>query len=232
MKRYRAIFFDLFHTLVDVGTIPDHIGRFTADVLGVDRRRWNDACFSDHHDICRHTDHLETLRALAWSIDPTIPDALIQEAVVDRQRRFDYTLENVSATVTDVIAALRREGWRIGLISNASTAEVAAWPRSPLAPLFDSAVFSCDCGLRKPDPEIFHHALRQLDVRAEEALFVGDGGSDEHEGARSAGLTRILTTEFVADIEEERLRRRRAAVEHEITAITALPQLLGSFSRA
>lgn len=226
IKRYSTIFFDLFHTLVDVGAIPDSIGRYTADVLGVDRRTWNEGCFSAHHDICRPTNHIDTIRTLAHAIDPSIPESLIEEAVGDRQRRFDYTLKYVPQPVIEAITQLRECGYRIGLISNASTAEVAAWEDSPLAPLFDTAVFSCDCGYRKPQPEIYHHAMSQLGVRAEEALFVGDGGSDEHRGAGEVGLTSVLVTEHISGMDSERLAQRRRYVAYELKSVIELPSLL------
>lgn len=227
MKLPNAVFFDLFHTLVDVGKIPDEVGRYTADVLGVDRRSWNEACFSAHHDICRPTRHIDTIRALAHSIDPDISEELIAEAVADRQRRFDYTLEQVDDAVLAVLRRLRDAGIRLGLISNASTAEVAAWGRSPMAELFDVAVFSCDCGYRKPDVRIYRQALDALGVEAGQAVFVGDGGSDEHRGAREVGLFSVLTTEHLEGMEEGKLRERRALVGAEIAALGELLAVLG-----
>ena len=40
---YKVILFDLFHTLVDVGTALESCGRYTADILGVSREAWNRA---------------------------------------------------------------------------------------------------------------------------------------------------------------------------------------------
>ena len=41
MTPIRAVCFDLFHTLVDVGRTPGTPGRYTADILGLDRDAWN-----------------------------------------------------------------------------------------------------------------------------------------------------------------------------------------------
>ena len=38
----------------------------------------------------------------------------------------------------------------------------------------DALVFSCEVGKVKPHPAIFERALSELEVEAEEALFVGD----------------------------------------------------------
>ena len=50
---------------------------------------------------------------------------------------------------TRTLRKLRDQGYLLALISNASTAEVQAWPESPLQSLFDVSVFSCHVGMKK-----------------------------------------------------------------------------------
>ncbi len=95
------------------------------------------------------------IRCLAHAIDPAISETRIQEATQARQRRFDHALIHVRDDILAALAQLRQRGIRLALISNASTAEVAAWDQSPLAELIDTAVFSCHCRLKKPDIRIF-----------------------------------------------------------------------------
>ncbi len=223
----RGICFDLFHTLVDVWQVPGEIGALTADILGVDRAQWSAACFGPLHEICTPTEAVATLRRLAHSIDPAIPEARIHAAAADRQRRFDHCLRNPPAQSVAAVRALRDAGLRLALVSNASSAEVAAWEDSPLADLFDAAVFSCYCGSRKPEPGIYSAALAALELDAAECLFVGDGGSDEHRGARALGFTTVLTTHFIRErLDAEAMIRRRAAAMHEVPGVSELPALL------
>jgi len=226
----RGICLDLFHTLVDVGTVPDHVGRYTADVLGIDRRVWNQACFSQAHDITRPTAHYDSVKALAHGINPALPEELIREAVEDRQRRFDHALIEVEAGLLSALHGLRERGLRLALVSNASTGEVAAWPRSPLASLFHTAVFSCNVGSRKPEPDIYRHALDELGLTAKQCLFVGDGGSDEHLGARACGLSTVLMTRFIDDAGKLSLQRQR--VDAEIGELAELGPLVDALNRA
>ena len=224
----RAVCFDLFHTLIDVGRSPGTPGRYTADILGLDREDWNNACFSDAHDICRPSDYREVVRQLAHSLDPSIPLSLIHEAAEERKARFDYTLCNPEPGVIDSLEQLREHGYKLALISNASSGEVEAWSQSPLAECFDSAVFSCHCGHAKPDAGIYRHALQQLAVVPEEAVFVGDGGSNEHAGASAFGMHSILLTHYVAErLDEAALTSRRAQARHEISGLFELLPLLG-----
>jgi putative hydrolase of the HAD superfamily len=197
----RAVCFDLFNTLVNVGTVPISVGGFTADVLGVDKVAWNQACFSDAHEICQPTNHYDVIRTLAHQLDPEIPLARIEDATRQRQARFDYALTtNISPEVINTLHELRDQGYQIALISNASTAEVQAWPDSPLRELFDVSVFSCDVGMKKPDPAIYHYTAERLGVDVQHCVFVGDGGSDEHHGAHASGMTPLwLTCHLKAD---------------------------------
>lgn len=210
----RAVCFDLFNTLVNVGTVPTHIGNTTAEVLGVEARAWNNACFSDGHEICRPTNHFDVIRTLAHQIDPQISLARIDDATCQRQARFDYALTtHVSQDVVNNLRKLREQGYQIALISNASTAEVQAWPESPLQPLFDISVFSCNVGMKKPDPAIYHYTAEQLGVDTNNCVFVGDGGSDEHHGAHASGMTPLWLTSHLS---EGTITRRQSMLQDKI----------------
>ena len=229
MSNYTTIFFDLFNTLLSVGEVPASVGHFTADILGVDHEQWNSACFSTSHEICRPTEHVHVLHTLAKRIDPEISMERVKQAAEHRQRRFDYALIQVRDEIQEVLQQLKQRGIKLGLISNASTAEVAAWPNSPLADLIDKAFFSCDCGFKKPDLDIYHHALKEMGAYNHSSLFVGDGGSDELTGANQAGLTTVLTTQFSAEHRIEKVRKRQAvSIHHEIGHIRGVLELLES----
>ena len=102
-------------------------------------------------------------------------------------RSFAAALIQVPDQTQSVLRALKSKGKKIGLISNADVMEVAAWSRCPVADLFDSTVFSCSVGWAKPEAEIYEIALKELAVIPSEAIFVGDGGSDELQGASERG---------------------------------------------
>lgn len=223
---YKVILFDLFHTLVDVGAAPGASGRYTADILGLSRDAWNKACFGDSHEICQRTDQRSVIRALAHSLDPAIPEEKIIEAAEERQRRFDHALLSVETEVLECLADLNKAGLRLGLLSNASTDEVRAWPDSPLAPFFEQAFFSWECGCAKPQSAFYRHALRQMAVTADECLFIGDGGSDEHRGATKLGIDNILLLRHIGHYDTHRLDSRRAQVKWELASLTALVPLL------
>jgi len=74
----------------------------------------------------------------------------------------------------DVLQDLKASGYRIYLLSNASTAQHHYWPTFPMSRLFDGKLISCDYGVVKPNPEIYHLFIRQFGLKTEECLFIDD----------------------------------------------------------
>lgn len=66
--------------------------------------------------------------------------------------------------------------------------------RYGLLAVFTFLTFSDECGVRKPDPEIFHLTLRQAGVSPGEAVHVGDDPVLDVQGAQEAGLRVIQVT--------------------------------------
>ena len=62
----------------------------------------------------------------------------------------------------------------------------------------------------KPDPEIYQCAAALLDTKPAHCLFVGDGGSREHEGATGVGMhTALLLALLRPSFPEVAARRPR-----------------------
>lgn len=96
------------------------------------------------------------------------------------------------AGAADVLGRLRARGLKLGVLSVCSEDVPARFPESDLAGLFDAEVFSSECGMMKPEREIYLLATRSLGVEPSECLFVGDGANDELAGAARAGLEPVL----------------------------------------
>jgi putative hydrolase of the HAD superfamily len=87
----------------------------------------------------------------------------------------------------ETIAALKARGLRLAVVANWDCALPEHLTAAGLAECFDTVVTSARAGAAKPDSAIFELALRELGVRPERALHVGDEPLDE-QGARAAGL--------------------------------------------
>jgi len=223
----RGVIFDLFHTLTaresEWTDLPS-----TAAALGVDRRTWSEllTARSRWRLVGAQRDPYLIVRMLAHEIDPTIPDTRIREATNIRIERFRRSLLRIPAENLDTLRRLRAHGFQLGLISNADTMEVAAWPDSPLAGAFDVEVFSCTAGCVKPEPDIYYRCLESLGLDPRQCLFVGDGGSNELAGAKEIGLSTVFVSGVIAELWPETVSQRILTADHHIATVPELIELL------
>jgi len=95
----------------------------------------------------------------------------------------------------EVIAELAQRGYRLGLISNATSSEIPhELEQLGLSTYFETMVLSAEFGRRKPDVSIFFEAVRRMGVSAGRSAYVGDKPTRDITGPRQAGfgLTIIL----------------------------------------
>jgi HAD superfamily hydrolase (TIGR01509 family) len=86
-----------------------------------------------------------------------------------------------------VLEALRGRV-RLGMISNTNASHIAFVERHfGFFHLFDCRIYSHEVQMRKPDTEIYRHALAVMDVPAERSLFIDDLEQNVR-GALDAGM--------------------------------------------
>lgn len=93
--------------------------------------------------------------------------------------------------VEDVLRALKKRGYILGLVSNWDSRLLKLCSGLGLDPYLDFKVISAAFGVAKPSPKIFEEALRKAGVKANEALHVGDSLEDDIRGAHEAGIKAI-----------------------------------------
>jgi putative hydrolase of the HAD superfamily len=167
------------------------------------------------------------MRLVTHRLDPNVDDTRILAAVESRRRRFEVGLIGIERPILDSLDRLRSAGIKTVLVSDAGADDVESWEQSPLLSRLDATVFSYQLGCRKPDPRIYKHALKSVGVSAQDALFVGDGGSDEHRGARAVGISPVLVTRFLKAYWPERLEERRPLADWEFVDVPAFVSALG-----
>jgi len=223
LDRAPAICFDLFHTLFSFKA-DRTAGRNTSAILGIPEPEWNRLLWesSDQRLRGRIRDKVEIVRQLVHCHNLAIPEATIEEAAEARAARFAQGLRAIPPERVAILEHLRRRGKKLALISNADAIEIAGWADSPLAACFDTAIFSCDVGVVKPEPAIYHLALERLGVGPNQTLFVGDGGSQELRGARQVGLIPVLSTEMIRHHWPEKIAAHRADADYHIESLSEL----------
>ena len=217
------LIFYLFHTLSSIHHAGIE-GPDTHELLGVDRDTYLRGLFDGSEGRLKGiiTEAQAIVADIASGCGVQLaPEDLAMIAAL-RHKRFSESLRRVWPKTLDTLDCLRAQGKRLALISNADTMEAAGWSDSPLASRFDQAIFSCHVGMSKPETQIYKHCLERLGAAPDDCVFVGDGGSDEFDGARSAGIPSICTTEFITDIWPEKIPERSARADAVIATLSEL----------
>ena len=84
---------------------------------------------------------------------------------------------------------------------------------SGMKPYFETLTVSEEVGVKKPNPEIFHYALRKANATAEESLMIGDEIAVDIDGARAAGMDTLFFNPTGAEVAGERTFEVRRLVE-------------------
>ncbi|GAA2001052.1 HAD-IA family hydrolase [Catenulispora subtropica] len=195
MSAVTAVVIDFYGTLT-LSTPNDawtEAAAASAAPLGLSTDRWREAL--DASFVERATgalgDLTETFRELARRCGVSPSEEALAEACSARVRA-QNALFRFRPDARGALETLSGRGFRLGLLSDCTPELPAAWPDLEVAPYFDTAVFSCVEGIKKPDPAFFHLVCERLGVRPADCLYVGDGGSHELTGAAGVGMTALL----------------------------------------
>ena len=226
--KYKAVIFDLFTTLTSLSHLKDAPGINSYEILGIPPGLWSDALFNRSRGRLTGliTDPVDIIRDIAWKIDPSISENTLIECATQRRIRFNYCLKNPPPGVVKTLKAIKAAGYLLGLVSNADVIEVEGWDGSDLAGCFDTAVFSCHEGCMKPEPEIFALCTDRLKVTPRDCVYVGDGGNNELIASADAGMTAVLTSQFLQKSSPEKVLEREKTVDHHIKNLNEILPLL------
>jgi putative hydrolase of the HAD superfamily len=132
----------------------------------------------------------EFIRRLLVELGADLDAEELRAALADHFSRPEnfVVFSDVLSTLDDLL----ERGLRLGVVSNWSDRLEGLIDGLGLRRHFEVVVISAVVGSTKPDPGIFRHALRRLDVPAEQALHVGDHPVNDLAGARRAGLAALL----------------------------------------
>ncbi len=225
--RYEAVIFDLFHTLISLEA-AGAVGPPAYEELGIAPELWNAVWerYTDGRARGRYRTTAEILALMAPELGLAHRPGLLAEVAARRKERFRRALVTVEPGVLVALGELRAMGLRLGLLSDADCDEVAAWPESPLNPYFHQALFSCHEGLRKPEPEFYLRLCGLLGVEPQHCLYVGDGRSDEHLGARAVGMTPVLITSHLARYAPDRIPPMAPRCDYVVASVAEVVGLV------
>lgn len=187
----KAVIFDMFETLITHYKCPLYFGAQMAQDAGISKEQFL--------PLWRATDEERTLGKLTLEQVITsilqecgcFSEELLENIVEKRIETKKACFENLHEEIIPMLTKLKEQGIKIGLISNCFSEEAAVIRESVLFPFFDAVCLSYEQGVQKPDREIYNRCMAELDVKAEECVYVGDGGSQELEAASSLGMKAV-----------------------------------------
>ncbi|MFO7975833.1 MAG: HAD family hydrolase [Candidatus Hydrogenedentota bacterium] len=193
-RRFEAVLFDFFGTLVDSLSASAHNAavRAMGRTVGAPEEPFLQQWLRDYdargsgrwdtvEDCVVHTcEAIGVIPNLAGVSEAArIRKAFIREGLVLRPDA-RHTLQ-----------ALKDRGLKTGIITDCPPELPSLWREFGLVDLIDIPIFSSLARLRKPDPRIYRLACEALAVAPETCLFVGDGGSRELSGAEAVGMAAV-----------------------------------------
>ncbi|MDB5084822.1 MAG: hydrolase [Bacilli bacterium] len=194
MMTPRAILFDLDDTLIDrplsVAKYAVFFREFFSNKLAsIDLEKLNDIL--QDVDQCgyraRDDFFIELSKVLPWAIKPEV-----DELRSHWYATFPSKCNALANQVVQTLEILSSRGIKLGIITNGRTIpQNTKIDAIGVRPYMCSVIVSETVQIKKPDKRIFELALKEMNVAATEAWFVGDNPINDVIGAALAGLTPV-----------------------------------------
>ncbi|RLI35918.1 hypothetical protein DRO55_04590 [Candidatus Bathyarchaeota archaeon] len=235
--RIRAVTFDLWNTLISEGEYVDLRVRYLHNLL-LQRgyiRTYEDVyeAYNSSHEYAhrvtmeennRHVPAEERidyiLRRLNVKLTPEMMATItkrFEEAILEKPPPL---LDGVEETLNSL-----KGRYLMGIISDTGITPGRVMrrllKRLQILEFFDSTVFSDEVGFNKPHRVIFERALKELGVKPQEVIHVGDLLQTDIAGAKSMGITAVW-------LNRDNTPQGPIKPDYEITA---LPQLINILNR-
>ena len=208
----RAVIFDMYETLITQYRCPRCFGADLAAEAGVPPEPFLQVW---HAATEARSVGLMTLEeALRRSLEAggqagSACEAMVRQLAAKRRATKRACFQHLHGEIEPLLSSLRARGLRVGLISNCFSEEAEVIRESVLFPFFDAVCLSWEEGVQKPDAEIYRRCVARLGIRAEECLYVGDGGSGELEAAREMGMTAVQAVWYLKESSPQPTGRRK-----------------------
>ncbi len=129
--------------------------------------------------------------------------------------------------LAETLTKLTQAGLKLGIVSNTFVSSGALdrhLAEEGLISFFDTRVYSCEFGFRKPDKRIFLEAARQVGAEPANIIYVGDRINKDVKGALRAGMKPVLKNAYT-----NAGKKPPTGVER-IERISELPELVGKIN--
>ena len=208
----KAVIFDMYETLITHYDSPLYFSMHMAADAGIPVEEFQALWMpTDTERTIGQLSFEDAIRDILMKKD-RYSDTLLEKIIEKRIAVKKDCFEHLHPEIIPMLRKLREQGIKVGLISNCFSEEAVVIRESTLFPCFDAVYLSYEQGVKKPDPEIFTRCMKELQVKAEECLFVGDGGSHELEASDTLGMKPLQAIWY---LKEGTLHRIKPMEEYE-----------------
>jgi len=195
----KAVLFDLGGTLVKTASPPEIIRRILRK-YGIDRRiedialahqEAEESMLPEDYKLPYYEFWVKWNKKILGALQISEKVDFLARVLVDEW--WDNADVELYPDVREVLEKLRKMGLKLGIITNAFKKDIEEiFARVNLPNFFDVTVGIDVIGKPKPNSQIFLYAIKKLNVKPYEAVFVGDSLENDYFGALKAGLKAVL----------------------------------------
>lgn len=211
----KAVIFDMYETLITLFESPLYFGTQIAIDAGIPEESFQSLWRPTEYD--RSIGRLSLEEAVKYVLDEKeiYSKPLFDKIVEKRKKSKVECFNHLHPEIITMLSQLKNDGIKIGLISNCFSEEVEAIRNSELITYFDSVFLSYEQGVQKPEKEIFRRCMDHLCVKADECIYVGDGGSLELETASELGMKAVQAVWYLKEGTTQPAKRKGGFVQAE-----------------
>jgi putative hydrolase of the HAD superfamily len=204
----KGVLFDLGGTLIQTSEIPQ-IFKSIFRIYGVEVDR--DKILAAHEANQEELSVEEGLVEQGYSFWRKYNLRLLSRLGINNNAEFlaakidelwwDYADLQFYTDAKETLTQLKSKQIKLGIVTNAVKKDYDQILQKLGAELYFDVVVGLDsCNKAKPNKEIFLYALKRLQLRPAEALFVGDSVERDYEGAKRTGMKPLLIDRRRKDI--------------------------------
>jgi putative hydrolase of the HAD superfamily len=194
-----VVIFDMYETLITHYKSPLYFGTQMAKDAGITEEKFQELWKPTEIDRTIGKTTLEEVIEMILlknnCYSRKLCDSIVQKRITAKEECFNH----LHPEIIPMLQNLKEKGVMIGLISNCFSEEAYVISKSILFPYFDAVNLSYEQGIQKPNVEIYKSCLSKLRAKADECLYVGDGGSFELEAARELGMNAVQAVWYLQE---------------------------------
>ena len=213
----KAVIFDMFETLVSLFAGPVYMGKQIAEEIGITESKFREIWNPTEEDRTLGKRTLEDVIEESLRVNDRYCRELFDSIIMKRKRMIQTSFEqsNIHPEIIPLFTWFKEQNIKIGLITNCYFEERDIIKNSVLNDYFDVMCMSCELGVKKPDVRIFQKCMEDLGLEPGECLYIGDGGSQELETAKSVGMYPLQAAWYLKDELNQPVRRKPEFLQAE-----------------